>query len=525
MSATASIQVWIWVSYVVLIGLIYLGLARSKNISIINFTLMYILTLVISINLTATAMSLKGTPLASADIRGDLLGMVDFAQYAKENGWSGDLRASGDFYPPVWPTIIGNIARILDVNAIQIYKPAELILLIIGPLATFFIWKKLTPVWVALTISIYLAASQSHYFFYWKFIPLYILIPILILLIRKVSDEVVDERSELIDHVYGFAVGMLILTYFGNYWWAILFMMMLSFLTFFSENREIVQKRQTIYYLSAGLALVPPTAGSILDISISFLYTIFIILIVINYIIEKKSKIAIFKNYFASAAIIVSYLLAFLFFRTNDDWFYGDVASANPTLRSPFSLGGLDLLFIIIFIFLFVISLRVSWLKDISIVLVGFCVSAIIMRYFIASQMQVTNLVDLWPRSHELFLYSFNLIILLTVLGAIQSIFYFSSSSNLFKDIFEKKNNLFYLSVLVLFIIFGSLSNVLGDRVYGSMPVNTFNAAWFAHKGCSNPHEDPMLAKVFETRTYIQDFLRENCWGKKWPLVAPILEK
>ena len=77
----------------------------------------------------------------------------------------------------------------------------------------------------------------------------------------------------------------------------------------------------------------------------------------------------------------------------------------------------------------------------------------------------------------------------------------------------------------MLFIIFGSLSNVLGDRVYGSMPINTFNAAWFAHKGCSNPHEDPMLAKVFETRPYIQDFLRENCWGKKWPLVTPIVEK
>ncbi len=524
-SATASIQVWIWISYVALIGLIYLGLARSKNISILNFTLMYILTLVISINLSATAMSLKGTPLASADIRGDLLGMVDFAQYAKENGWSGDLRASGDFYPPVWPTIIGNTARILGVNAIQIYKPAELILLIIGPLAIFFIWKKLTPVWVALTISIYLAATQSHYFFYWKFIPLYILIPILILLIRKVTDEVADKRSELIDHVYGFVVGMLILTYFGNYWWAVLFMMMLSFLTFFSKNRKIVQKRQTIYYLSAGLALVPPTVGSILNISISFLYAIFIILIMINYIIEKRPKIAMFKNYFASASIIVLYFLAFLFFRTNDDWFYGDVASANPTLRSPFSIGGLELLFIIIFTFLFVVSLRVSWLKDISIMLIGFCVSALLMRYFVASQMQVTNLVNLWPRSYELFIYTFNLIILLTVLGAIQSVFYFASSNYLFKDSLEKKNNLFYLSVLVLFIIFGSLSNVLGDRVYGSMPVNTFNAAWFAHKGCSNPHEDPMLAKVFETRPYIQDFLRENCWGKKWPLVTPIVEK
>lgn len=523
-SATASIQVWIWLSYIVLVGLIYLGLAKSKNISILNFTLMYILTLVISINLSATAMSLKGTPLASGDIRGDLLGMVDFAQYAKENGWTGDLRASGDFYPPVWPTIVGNIARILDVNAIQIYKPAELVLLIIGPLATFFIWKKLTPVWVALTISIYLAALQHHYFFYWKFIPLYVLIPILILLIKKASIEVADRRSELFDHIYGFVVGMLILTYFGNYWWAILFMMTLSFLTFFSKNREIVQKRQTIYYLGAGLALVPPTVGSILEISISFLYATFIILIVLNYIIEKKPKIAIFKNYFTSAIIVALYLLAFLFFRTNDDWFEGDVATANPTLRSPFSIGGLDLLFILSFIVLFVISLRVTWLKDISIVLIGFCISALIMRYFIASRMQVTNLVDLWPRSNDLFLYAFNLIILLTVLGAIQSIFYFASSNNVFKDIFGKKNNLFYISAIALFIIYGSLSNVLGDRVYGSMPVNSFNGAWFAHKGCSNPHEDPMLAKVFETRPYIQDFLRENCWGKKWPLVAPIVE-
>ena len=523
-SATASIQVWIWLSYVVLVGLIYLGLARSKNISILNFTLMYILTLVISINLSATAMSLKGTPLASGDIRGDLLGMVDFAQYAKENGWTGDLRASGDFYPPVWPTIVGNIARILDVNAIQIYKPAELVLLIIGPLATFFIWKKLTPVWVALTISIYLAVLQNYYSFYWKFIPLYVLIPILILLIKNASIKVADNRSEIFDHIYGFAVGMLILTYFGNYWWAILFMMILSFLTFFSKNIEIVQKRQTIYYLGAGLALVPPTVGSILEISISFLYAIFIIFIVLNYIIEKKAKIAVFKNYFASAIIIVSYLLAFLFFRTNDDWFEGDVATANPTLRSPFSIGGLDLLFIISFIVLFVISLRVTWLKDISIVLIGFCVSALIMRYFIASRMQVTNLVDLWPRSNDLFLYAFNLIILLTILGAIQSIFYFASSNNVFKDIFGEKNNLFYISAIVLFIIYGSLSNVLGDRVYGSMPVNSFNGAWFAHKGCSNPHEDPMLAKVFETRPYIQDFLRENCWGKKWPLVAPIVE-
>ena len=76
-----------------------------------------------------------------------------------------------------------------------------------------------------------------------------------------------------------------------------------------------------------------------------------------------------------------------------------------------------------------------------------------------------------------------------------------------------------------MFILFGSISNSLGDRIYGSMPINAFSGAWFAHKGCSNPHEDPMLAKVFESRPYIQDYLRKECWGKNWPLVEPLVKK
>jgi len=174
-SATASLQVWIWFSYLILIVLFYFGVRKMEFEQLLEYALIYILTIIVSITVSATAMSLKGTLLASGDIRGDLLGMVDFAQYAKEHGWSGDLRASGDFYPPVWTTIVGNLARILNLDAIEIYKPAEFILLIIGPLATLYIWKKLTPSWVALLISIFFASTQVYY---WKNIPLHLLIPL-----------------------------------------------------------------------------------------------------------------------------------------------------------------------------------------------------------------------------------------------------------------------------------------------------------------------------------------------------------
>lgn len=520
-SATASLQVWIWISYVLLIVLIYFGVKKIKFEQLFEYALIYILAIIVSITTSATAMSLKGTPLASGDIRGDLLGMVDFAQYAKEHGWSGDLRASGDFYPPVWTTIVGNLARILNLDAIEIYKPAEFILLIIGPLATLYIWKKLTPSWVALLISIFFASTQVYY---WKNIPLHLLIPLIIISVKRVSSLIENRKSLILDHLQGFVIGILILTYFGNFWWGILAMMGISLVTLFAKNRSKFLKRQTIFYLSAGTSLIPPTIGSILEISIPLLYVIFIAMIFINLRIENYSM-AKYKNLIIGTLIPISYLIAFVTFRTNDDWFEGDVASANPTLKIPFSFDGVNLIFILLFLVIFVTALQIDWFKSTAIILVGFCISALLMRYFIASRMQVTNLVDLWPRSSELFNYSFYLIILLSVLAAGQLALELIVSNDLFDFTKHRMSHILYSLILVMFILFGSISNSLGDRIYGSMPINAFSGAWFAHKGCSNPHEDPMLAKVFETRPYIQDYLRKECWGKNWPLVEPLVKK
>jgi hypothetical protein len=58
--------------------------------------------------------------------------------------------------------------------------------------------------------------------------------------------------------------------------------------------------------------------------------------------------------------------------------------------------------------------------------------------------------------------------------------------------------------------------------MHGSMPIQGFNGAWFAHQGCSNPHEDPMLSKVFENFPEIQNFLRKNCSNVNWPVIPPL---
>jgi hypothetical protein len=60
--------------------------------------------------------------------------------------------------------------------------------------------------------------------------------------------------------------------------------------------------------------------------------------------------------------------------------------------------------------------------------------------------------------------------------------------------------------------------SVLGSKIYNNFPTYE-NLTFLAHKACDNPHVDPFLAKVFESRPNIQYFLRFNCQGNKWPYV------
>lgn len=138
------------------------------------------------------------------------------------------------------------------------------------------------------------------------------------------------------------------------------------------------------------------------------------------------------------------------------------------------------------------------------------------MMYFIASQMQISNRVDLWPRAQEVQGYALNLIFLIITLFIIEVVL----NENNHKKYFEfSKPNLYYLISFILFISGSYLVGSIGASAHRSMPYHAFNPAWFAHQGCTNPHEDPMLSKVFETYPDIQAFLRENCPSVDWPVI------
>jgi uncharacterized membrane protein SpoIIM required for sporulation len=141
--------------------------------------------------------------------------------------------------------------------------------------------------------------------------------------------------------------------------------------------------------------------------------------------------------------------------------------------------------------------------------------------YLISSQMQITNRVDLWPRALEVQAYARDLIFLLLFLFLIEGII---TKKELVKYFNLGNKNLFYLTAFALFFVGSFLVGSLGAFTHSSMPYHGPQKAWawYAHQGCSNPHEDPMLSKVFENNSDVQYFLRENCSSVNWPIIPEL---
>jgi hypothetical protein len=195
----------------------------------------------------------------------------------------------------------------------------------------------------------------------------------------------------------------------------------------------------------------------------------------------------------------------------------GGIEKNDPTVNSIINLNGSGL---ILFLALgFGVYFIIKFKKDLTviIILIGIYLSSTIFMYFIASQMQVTSSVDLWPRAQEVQVYALNLIFLTIALFIIEVAL---NESNFKKYLEFSKQNVYYLTSFILFILGSYLVGSLGASAHRSMPYHAFSPAWYAHQGCSNPHEDPMLSKVFETYPDIQAFLRENCSSVDWPVIT-----
>lgn len=506
-SVTATINLILWTLIILQVILNYPLIKRFSLRIIVEINLFLILIYVITIKILVKALSLKGTPLPGSDIRGDLLEIVNWAKVAESQYWSGGT------YPPVWPSLIGNLARILDVYVLSLFKPAEFVVLMIAPILVLFAWRLTLNPWMALIVTI----NQTLLFnFDYKTLTLNLLIPVLIFIIIEIKKEV--QKSFLKFFILGFLTGIISLMYFGYLYWLIPFLMAGILVMTFSKNRKIYFERNSNLYLGLGAGLGPVVYFRIVENIYLFYLTLFFVCLV-SFLFQKFNFLRNLFHSVINLGVFLGLTLALFWFRAGDTWVEGGIEKNNPTVESIIHLSGVNLILflsIIVGVYLIIINK-----KDISslLSLVGIYVSSAIFMYLIASQMQITLRVDLWPRALEVQGYSLNLIFLIIFLFVIELLV---SRYSIRSYIDFSKQNIFYLISFILFISGSYLVSSLGSSSYLSMPYHAFNGAWFAHQGCTNPHEDPMLSKVFEYNPDIQTFLREKCPSSDWPVIPKI---
>jgi len=271
-------------------------------------------------------------------------------------------------------------------------------------------------------------------------------------------------------------------------------------------------------YLGLGVGLGPVVYFRVTS-EISYYYLILFVGYLLLFLFKNNKSILRIILSFITLGMFLGLLWALFYFRTLDSWIYDEIDKKVPTVDSIISLNGMSIfLFLAIIIGICFIIEQKNQISTLF-MLVGIYISSSIFMYFIASQVQITGRVDLWPRALEVQYISITLIYLLFFLFILEK-FHKEKLINKFFD--PNSRNYFYLASFGLFILGSFLVSSLGSHAHASMPYHAFNAAWFAHQGCSNPHEDPMLAKVFESNPDIQEFLRENCSSVVWAEIPKI---
>ena len=503
-SATASINSILWILVILQIFINY-PLVKKYSITVIaEFNLFLILVYVTAFKILIKALSLKGTPLPGSDIRGDLLTILNLANKAESEFWSGGS------YPPVWPSLIGNIARILDLNPLYLFKPAEFIVLILSPIFVLYIWRLILNRWMSLIVTI----NQTLVFeFNYKTLTLNLIIPLLIYIVVRMKD--ISSIKLFKFFIYGLLLGFISMTYFGYLYWLIPMLAVISLMVLVSKDREKYLDRHTYLYLGLGAGLGPVIYFRITENLYSY-YLLIFGTVLLFLVLHDFRKLRFLSHLFFNVGLFLGLLVAFFTYRAGDAWVEGGIEKNDPTVNPIINLSGIGLLLFLALVL--GVYLIIKFKKDFTVIIIltGIYLSSTIYMYFIASQMQVTSRVDLWPRAQEVQGYALNIIFLIITLFVIEVVL----NESKFKKYLEfSKQNTYYLTSFILLILGSYLVGSLGASAHRSMPYHAFNPAWFAHQGCSNPHEDPMLSKVFETYPDIQAFLRENCSSVDWPVI------
>jgi hypothetical protein len=306
-------------------------------------------------------------------------------------------------------------------------------------------------------------------------------------------------KSSILNYFLGVSLGFFSLIYYGYLWWSILALIFFSILTLVVKPQY--NDFQLYIFLGMATLLAPYFGFRIVGANSIYLLFGVVVVFLCNLYSKFLRKILIYL-------IPISLILALSFFETGDTWMQGSFQIDNISLNFAgfFNLGNFLLLLIILVLILFPRFFKDQ--SDILLLSISLILSSLFLMLYFASRMQTTGKVELWPRALFFIGEVFNLTLFLLIPSLVIYIY---------RNFFADSLRLFQVILITVFIYF-SLSNTLIYKINGLFPTFS-NGAWFAHQACSNPHEDPMLAKVFETKPDIQYFLRFNCSEADWPYI------
>ena len=247
MSAISAMQIWYWliVLFATAIFIWFYLKYKPKFDSFISAILYFGISLNIAFVAAANNLALRNVPLPPGDIRGDNGALLSGMVRAQEAGWSNnvcafwleqvDANEPCNSYPPVWISLIGNIANLTGNGVLEIWKPIYLLSVILLPGVILIAWRQAFNPLAAAAITFLFTFSTIE----WKGIANFALFAMFIAIAYEISKaERKTFKFNLKLFILGFFLGLSALTYFGHLWWVLLALAALIFGLWFSKQRE-----------------------------------------------------------------------------------------------------------------------------------------------------------------------------------------------------------------------------------------------------------------------------------------------
>lgn len=493
-------QILFWV-IILTVGLLQMYLFNFEMRKSLSYFLISLVSIAIANNAFGFTIALSGTPTSTGDIRGDFGNYIKLAERAKENFWPGNL------YPPLYFFIIGRISEITGIDVILLFKPVDIAICFLLPIAIFSTWKLILSKNLSLIVTL---ITILNFTMTWKNTANLLFLPFILGLIMRTQkiDEIKINRKKLIitNLFYGIILGLICLTYFGPLYWSFFSMAIIIFSSLFYSKRSIYCKAILDYLLGFMIVFLPTVARYYFEIGTLEIIG-FLILMSLYYFFRLKLPVI---NLILIPLISLGLMYTFfLKLETNDKFIYNSIDVLNPTWTFFSSFDFTD---IIIISFLIIIILISNYDSRSSIILLTIFINIlgpIMQKYYLIITAYQTGYVDLFPRADFQIYYYSVLFIALLIIFSINKY----KSINDFFDIkilknFENRVRI----ILFTFIISSTVFYQLSNRMYNYFPNDNLTSPYSqAMISCKNSIEDPILAQVFEENPRWEKVLEENC--------------